>query len=74
MPKFRIEKLDPTKEAPADLPGLATTIDLPDLPNPIKSWRALVLWFRNHPEILAKIWRAIQTLLGPLTNEDRQDT
>lgn len=74
MPKFRIERLDPDLADAADIPGLAATIDLPDLPNPIKTWRALLLWFRNHPEILAKIWKAIQTLLGPITDQDRQET
>lgn len=71
MPMFRIEKLDPKVASPKDIPGLVATIDLPDLPNPIKTWRALVLWFRQHPEILARIWKAIQTLIGPITENDQ---
>lgn len=74
MPKFRIEKLDPNLTQPADIPGLAATIDLPDLPNPIKSWRALVVWFRNHPEVLTTIWRAILQLLGPAQDQDQDVT
>lgn len=72
MPKFRIEKLDPDLAQAADVPGLAATVDLPDLPNPIRTWRALIIWFRNHPEIFAKLWKALQTLLGPGQTEDDQ--
>lgn len=74
MPKFRIEKLDPKLAVPNDVPGLAVTVDVPDLPNPITSWRALLLWFRTHRATFARVWKALQTLLGLITDEDPKNT
>lgn len=72
MPRFRIERCDPNAPAQPDIPGLAATIDLPELPNAITSWRQLILWFRNHPEILTTLWKAIQALIGAAQSADSE--
>ena len=64
MCRLCIEKLDETKPAPKDLPGLRTTIDIASPPANVQTWQDFINWFYENPEILQAILKAILSLLG----------
>ena len=64
MSRLCIEKLDPKVQPQPDLPGLRTTITIPNVPANLQTWQDFLNWLHRIPEILPAILSPTLLLLA----------